>query len=402
MLPLLTEYQASPSSASSDTKRPTFKMPPSSAGSGHSSQGSAKDQRKPSPPKFNPPKSLSKRPSPEETKPKFNIPKGSTRPLTPCPSDRNPLVDANESCTNSQLRDKIDKSVGVLELDNAENIAPILARLQGAEDFPIALDGPDTDVIEIENVLQEPCGAETSLDPCVNLRTQASQNEGSAMTSSPYDPPGMTKCRFCGTLIDKAWFEEVAGTHRLSMRRQAEICHKHKIRTGCVEWREKGFPEIQWHIFDERLCSYHPQLDDLLQSSEPSFYRNLLQDTVRSGKNRTLRQTVMQSEDMGGLVPGYYGSRGAKAMVDNIIARYSSKLRRMGHSDKLISTSGVSGYVQAVLAPELAVMLVMDDMRTDQHGAREILRESVEIGNLLNEEEDEFIAHDPDVQEIQI
>lgn len=63
----------------------------------------------------------------------------------------------------------------------------------------------------------------------------------------------------------------------------------------------------------------------------------------------------------------------------------------MAASDKLIALGDISGYVQAVLVPELAVLLVMDDMNVDQEKAREVLRDSIDIGNLLNEEEDELI-----------
>ena len=37
------------------------------------------------------------------------------------------------------------------------------------------------------------------------------------------------------------------------------------------------------------------------------------------------------------------------------------------------------------------MLLVMDDMNVDPDKAREILRESIDIGNRLNEEEDEHI-----------
>lgn len=70
---------------------------------------------------------------------------------------------------------------------------------------------------------------------------------------------------------------------------------------------------------------------------------------------------------------------------------FAPKVRRLAASDKLIASAGVAGYVQAVLAPELAVMLVMEDMRVDEDEARAILRDSKEIGDLLNEEEDEVI-----------
>lgn len=77
--------------------------------------------------------------------------------------------------------------------------------------------------------------------------------------------------------------------------------------------------------------------------------------------------------------------------MENIVTNFSHKIRRLGASDKLLASAGVSTFVQAVLTPELAVMLVMQDMGTDEEGARAVLRDSTEVGNLLNEEEDEII-----------
>lgn len=47
---------------------------------------------------------------------------------------------------------------------------------------------------------------------------------------------------------------------------------------------------------------------------------------------------------------------------------------------------GVPDYVNAVLVPELAVMLIKEDMRVAEEVARDILRKSTRLGELLNEE----------------
>lgn len=47
--------------------------------------------------------------------------------------------------------------------------------------------------------------------------------------------------------------------------------------------------------------------------------------------------------------------------------------------------------MQAVLIPELAVALVRDDMGVDEDKARAILKESADLGELVNEEEDEVL-----------
>ena len=71
---------------------------------------------------------------------------------------------------------------------------------------------------------------------------------------------------------------------------------------------------------------------------------------------------------------------------------FAPAIGRLAISDKLISSAGVAGYVQAVLAPELAVRLVMEDLGLDEEGARGVLRDSKEVGELLWEEEDEIIV----------
>lgn len=83
------------------------------------------------------------------------------------------------------------------------------------------------------------------------------------------------------------------------------------------------------------------------------------------------------------------------------MTHFAPRIRHLAASNKLLSSGGVPPYVQAVLAPELAVMLVMEDMGTDEVGARAVLRDSIEMGNLLNEEEDEIIKDpEPEVDEL--
>ena len=77
--------------------------------------------------------------------------------------------------------------------------------------------------------------------------------------------------------------------------------------------------------------------------------------------------------------------------MDYLMARFASRIRRLAGTDRLVSAAGVAGFVQGVLVPELAIMLVKDDMRVDDEQARVILKDSSEIGDLLNEEEDEVI-----------
>ena len=58
----------------------------------------------------------------------------------------------------------------------------------------------------------------------------------------------------------------------------------------------------------------------------------------------------------------------------------------MAASDRIIAATGTAGYVQAVLVPELALLLMQDDLRIDESKARKVLKESSEIGELLHDD----------------
>ena len=75
---------------------------------------------------------------------------------------------------------------------------------------------------------------------------------------------------------------------------------------------------------------------------------------------------------------------------------FASDLHKRLSGDRLISAGGITDYVRAVLVPELATLLVMDDMGVDAEEARKVLRESIEIGNFLNEEQDDEVTQDPE------
>ena len=105
---------------------------------------------------------------------------------------------------------------------------------------------------------------------------------------------------------------------------------------------------------------------------------------------------------------GYYGTKGARIMygistpisrrpltassMENIMSRFASKIRRLSASDKLMSSGGVTGFVQAVLVPEMAVLLIQEDMNIkDEEDARTVLRDSTDVGRIINDEEDEIL-----------
>ena len=70
--------------------------------------------------------------------------------------------------------------------------------------------------------------------------------------------------------------------------------------------------------------------------------------------------------------------------LEVVIRRFSVLVRRLALSDAMIKAVGVAGYTQSVLVPELAVLMVKDDMNVNDEDARQILRESMDIGERIN------------------
>ncbi len=68
-------------------------------------------------------------------------------------------------------------------------------------------------------------------------------------------------------------------------------------------------------------------------------------------------------------------------------------MRKQAAKDQLVAASGiaggVSGFVQAVLVPELTLQLIMDDLKVSESKARDVAAESMELGDLLNPEIEE-------------
>lgn len=80
-----------------------------------------------------------------------------------------------------------------------------------------------------------------------------------------------------------------------------------------------------------------------------------------------------------------------RSSISHIMDHFSSHIRSIACADSLIAACGVALYVQEVLVPEMAMLLVKEDMSVNDAEARSILEESTEIGEILNEGEDDRI-----------
>ncbi|KAJ6119434.1 hypothetical protein N7523_003714 [Penicillium sp. IBT 18751x] len=234
-------------------------------------------------------------------------------------------------------------------------------------------------------------GTAFSIDTQPMLLDDTSDSPLSSAPSSLNSPePRQSLCPMCKKAVDPELLLRFETQPKQRIREQQQFCASHQQNSAEKEWEASGYPEIDWNTFDERVQNKFTDLEKLLVPDCTSYYRNILDTTLKSGQAKNFRLTLT-GEEIETISCGYYGTKGAARMLQAIVGRFSLKLRRLAASDHIVKAAGVAGYAQSVLVPELAVRLVMEDMAVGDDDAREILRESIQIGQKLNPAADDVV-----------
>lgn len=189
----------------------------------------------------------------------------------------------------------------------------------------------------------------------------------------------IAKCPMCGKAVDPDDLREYSKKGNMNTRQQEKFCRSHQSKTAQDEWELSGYPIIDWKKLDSRISQHHAFIKQLITGVD-CHYRNLLAESVDAGKNRTLLKTDFNP------TPGYYGTRGKRAISENTMRSFTPLLKKRMVVDTLMAARGFTPYVEYVVVPEVAVKLIMEDMGVDAKEAREIMGKSLELGELLSEE----------------
>lgn len=217
--------------------------------------------------------------------------------------------------------------------------------------------------------------------------------------SVPELPDHLIECPMCREPVEKAFLEEFSEEYcrgeRLTVASQTRFCDSHKKRSAMKDWASRGYPDIDWDILSTRIRGHYRYLDSLLKPNTPSFYRDEMNELLQSS-SRTKVKVKSIIHNGGSITPGYYGMRGSRIMSENIMRRFAPKLRLLAKKDDLVFAQGVAPFVQTVLVSELAARLIKEDMKVSIEEARNILKESATVGDLLQEELDEVVRDEGD------
>ncbi|GLI77449.1 hypothetical protein PoHVEF18_005739 [Penicillium ochrochloron] len=222
----------------------------------------------------------------------------------------------------------------------------------------------------------------------MDLDVDGNESPLSTLTSPPSSPseveePLESLCPMCKKEVDPELLKAFHAQPKQRVREQQKFCASHQQDTAEKEWESQGYPIIDWDTLDKRVQKHFPALEKLLVPDCSSYYRNILDTALKSGKAQNFRLTLA-GDGLETMSCGYYGTKGSGKMLQLLTDRFAVKLRRLATSDHIVKQAGVVGYAQSVLVPELAVRLVKEDMGVNDDAARQILRESIALGEKLN------------------
>lgn len=215
-----------------------------------------------------------------------------------------------------------------------------------------------------------------------------------------------TICALCQDEVDPQEQKQFWSEHyNRTVRDQMLFCKEHKLSKAQKNYKALGYPQIDWASLPGRIRSFQPDLIALLRNDteEESTYRQKHAERLVSGKAASLpskrrhrkvqaiEKEILDNFDASSSSTGYYGPRGKRIMMEVITADLSDVIREVAAKDPVVGRSGFAMFVQAVLVPELTLLLVMEDNDVGKAVAEGLVRESGELGTMLHEEIDDEV-----------
>jgi hypothetical protein len=181
-----------------------------------------------------------------------------------------------------------------------------------------------------------------------------------------------------------------------TVKHQNAFCRIHRTKSAREEYRSEGYPDIDWTALPQRIRKHRMTLFKILTNELSSPYRAAYEPIALTGKaaavptrRKDLPEHIQNELDSYALddqstFPGYYGPHGRRVITESVMKLLKNEIKNC--SDAVVQGSGPATFVQAVLVPETAILLIMEDCRVDREEAEEVRERTYEVGMLLHEE----------------
>jgi hypothetical protein len=210
-----------------------------------------------------------------------------------------------------------------------------------------------------------------------------------------------SRCPICRAPVKKDDYWDYWKGKDKTVKNQNTFCRSHKTKSAWEEYRSEGYPDMNWDALPQRIKKHRMDLFKILNNDRSSAYRDRYEPIALTGKaaavpsrRKDLPEHVQQELESYALddqstYPGYYGPHGRRLITETVMKELKNEIKNC--SDSVVQGSGPATFVQAVLVPEAAIMLIMEDCGVDRQEAEEIREKTYDLGMLLNEEIDDKV-----------
>jgi hypothetical protein len=231
------------------------------------------------------------------------------------------------------------------------------------------------------------------------------QNLREYLEQHPKEAAEGSECPICRAPVESEYYWEYWAGAEKTVKNQNKFCHAHRTTSAWEEYRSEGYPDIIWEGLPQRIRKHRMELYKILNNDRLSVYRDRYEPIALTGKaaavpsrrkdlpDHLLQELEACAIDDQSTFPGYYGPHGRRVITETVMKILKNEIKNC--SDAVVQGSGPATFVQAVLVPETAIMLIMEDNCVDREEAEEIRERTYDIGMLLNEEiEDRVELHE--------
>jgi hypothetical protein len=233
---------------------------------------------------------------------------------------------------------------------------------------------------------------------------EALENLHSYIEKLPEEAEEGSTCAICKASVEPRKYWDFWEGKDKTIKNQNLFCRQHRTSSAWDEYRREGYPNIDWITLPRRIKEHRMDLFKILNNDKPSGYRDRYEPVALTGKaaavpskrsdlpDHVREELDSYALDDESIFPGYYGPHGRRVITESVMKMLKNEIKNC--TDPVVQGSGPATFVQAVLVPETAILLIMQDCKVHREDAEEIREKTYDMGMLLNEEiEDELEVH---------
>ncbi|KAK9390784.1 RTC4-like domain-containing protein [Lipomyces mesembrius] len=240
---------------------------------------------------------------------------------------------------------------------------------------------PDRAIDDNNYLSSSPASSQLAAIEAIEMKYSVNEHEQAIRNLD--DKIQLRKCPMCGMEVSEAVrdrFKVVSD----SLRRSYAICISHRRESTLADSKGKNYPtKLDEGNLAERAEKYVAILFDIINENRPSIFQEKAKAGALALGGRRMDALGQMEDGLGDLLPGYYGLKGNSVLLRVALRSSESAIRRASRRNRWITNVSITGYASAVLVPELAIRLIMEDQNVDEEKAEKIRQESIEYGRVV-------------------